>query len=38
MGRPKEIDFDCRRAAPLARFCAALLEDPEDNHYCLVDA
>jgi hypothetical protein len=27
MGRLKEIVFDCRRAAPLARFWAALLED-----------
>ena len=27
MGRLKEIVFDCTRAAPLARFWAALLED-----------
>ena len=27
MGKLKEIVFDCRRAAPLARFWAALLED-----------
>jgi hypothetical protein len=27
MGRLKEIVFDCRHAAPLARFWAALLED-----------
>ncbi len=27
MGRLGEIVFDCTRAAPLARFWAALLED-----------
>jgi hypothetical protein len=33
MGRLKEIVFDCTRAAPLARFWAALLEDYDVRAY-----
>lgn len=33
MGRLKEIVFDCRHAAPLARFWAALLDDYEVRPY-----
>lgn len=33
MARLKEIVFDCKRAAPLARFWAALLEDYEVRPY-----
>ena len=33
MGRLKEIVFDCRHAAPLARFWAALLDDYDVRAY-----